>query len=201
MSQEPAPSEASPGIDASAASDAAVIAQTRTWIERAVIGLNLCPFARAPFTRDRVRLVVSHARDTETLLVDLRKELTFLHQTDPLACETTLLIHPQVLGDFLDFNDFLDDAEEALREADLEGELQIASFHPDYQFADTAADAPENRTNRSPWPTLHLLRESSIDAAVESGIDTDAIYERNIETLRKLGDAGWDALRRDDPTG
>lgn len=179
-------------------SDAAVIAATRCWIERAVIGLNLCPFARAPFVQQRIRFVVSHARDTQALLHDLRRELAFLHAADPRTCETTLLIHPQVLGDFLDFNDFLDDADAALRERDLEGELQVASFHPDYRFADTAADAVENCSNRSPYPTLHLLRESSIDAAVESGVDTDAIYERNIETLRKLGHAGWRALRSDD---
>lgn len=186
--------EPSSATEVSPPSDAAVIAATRCWIERAVIGLNLCPFARAPFVQERIRFVVSPARDTQALLDDLRRELAFLQAADPRTCETTLLIHPQVLGDFLDFNDFLDVAEEALRELDLEGELQVASFHPDYRFADTDADAVENCTNRSPWPTLHLLRESSIDAAVESGIDTDAIYERNIETLRKLGLAGWQTL-------
>ena len=184
--------------DENRTSDATVIASTRRWLERAVIGLNLCPFARAPFARQRIRFVVSPARDTRTLLDDLQQELLALHAADPQVCETTLLIHPQMLGDFLDFNDFFDEADEALRTLELEYELQIASFHPDYRFADVAADAIENCTNRSPYPTLHLLRESSIDAAVESGIDTDAIYPRNIETLQKLGSAGWRALWQDD---
>ena len=179
-------------------SEETVIASTRRWVERAVIGLNLCPFARAPHVQQRVRFVVSAARDPQALLEDLQQELLALHAADPAACETTLLIHPHVFGDFLDFNDFLDVADEALRELDLEGEIQVASFHPAYRFADAADDAVENCTNRSPYPTLHLLRESSVDAAVESGIDTDAIYERNIATLRKLGKAGWNALRDDE---
>ena len=174
--------------------EADVVASTRRWVERAVIGLNLCPFARAPFVQQRVRFVVSAARDPQSLQGDLQRELLALHAADPTACETTLLIHPHVLGDFLDFNDFLDVADKTLRELDLDGELQVASFHPHYQFADSANDAVENCTNRSPYPTLHLLRESSVDAAVESGIDTDAIYERNIATLQKLGNAGWRAL-------
>ena len=181
-------------MDESTSEDAAVIAATRCWIERAVIGLNLCPFARAPYAQQRIRFVVSTARDPQALLDDLRRELLALHAADPLVCETALLIHPHVLGDFLDFNDFLDVADAALQELDLDGELQVASFHPDYQFSDAPIEAVENCTNRSPYPTLHLLRESSIDAAVESGIDTDAIYERNIATLRKLGAAGWRAL-------
>ncbi|GAA0708943.1 DUF1415 domain-containing protein [Dokdonella soli] len=179
--------------------DAAVIAATQRWIERAVIGLNLCPFARAPFVQQRLRLHVSHARDTTRLADDLRDELQRLQDTDPQACETTLLIHPFVLGDFADFNDFLDVADAVLRHIGLEGELQIASFHPDYRFADVAADAVENCTNRSPFPILHLLRESSIDQAVASMADTDAIYRRNIETLRKLGAAGWQAMWVDQP--
>lgn len=179
-------------------SDAEVIAATRRWIERAVIGLNLCPFARAPFVQQRVRFAVSAARDAQALLDDLKTELRALHAADPQTCETTLLMLPHVFGDFLDFNDFLDEADEAIRELGLEGDVQVASFHPHYRFADAEPDAIENCTNRSPWPTLHLLRESSIDAAVESGIDTDAIYERNIETLRQLGVAGWRAVDTDD---
>lgn len=163
-----------------------------------MIGLNLCPFARAPFVQQRIRFVVSPARDAHALLDDLRRELQALHATDPLISETTLLIHPQVLGDFLDFNDFLDVADEALRELALEGVLQVASFHPDYRFAETAADAVENCTNRSPYPTLHLLRESSVDSAVESDIDTETIYRHNIATLQKLGEAGWRALWQDE---
>lgn len=182
-------------------SDADIIAAMRRWIERAVVGLNLCPFARAPFLHERIRFRVSRAMDTAGLVADLRDELQVLQAADALACETTLLIHPGVLGDFLDFNDFLDDADALLVEMELDGEIQVASFHPDYQFADTDADAVENCTNRAPYPTLHLLRESSIDQAVASGIDTDAIYLRNIETLRSLGNEGWRALwRSDDPT-
>lgn len=178
--------------------DEDVIASTQRWIERAVIGLNLCPFARAPFAQQRIRYVVSAARNPQALLEDLQHELLALHAAEPTACETTLLIHPHVLGDFLDFNDFLDITDAALRELELEGELQVANFHPDYRFADAADDAIENCTNRSPYPILHLLRESSVDAAIGSGIDTDAIYERNIETLRKLGTAGWRALWKDE---
>jgi hypothetical protein len=190
--------EAASDSDSGTATDAEVVAATRRWIERAVIGLNLCPFTRVPFMQDRIRFRVSRATDEAGLVADLREELQMLHAADPQACETTLLIHPDVLGDFLDFNDFLDTAEEVLRELDLEGEIQVASFHPDYQFADADADAIENCTNRAPWPTLHLLRESSIDQALASGIDTDAIYQRNIETLRRLGGTGWQALWRDD---
>lgn len=141
------------------------IEATRRWVERVVIGLNLCPFARAPQAEGRVRYVLTDAT-TEIALVDvLRRELLTLAAVDPAQCETTLLIHPNVLGEFLAFNDFLDVADALLGELELEGVLQIASFHPDYQFADTAPDAIENCTNRSPYPTLHLLREASIERA------------------------------------
>ena len=179
-------------------SDADIITATRRWIERAVIGLNLCPFARAPFAQQRVRLQVSHARDADTLVADLRNEAARLVATDPALIETTLLMHPFVFGDFADYNDFLEVADALLDEMQLDDVLQIASFHPDYRFADAAAGAVENCTNRSPWPTLHLLRESSITAAVETGIDTDAIWRRNVEVLRSLGHGGWRALWRDD---
>jgi hypothetical protein len=195
---EPAHPDRATAPDVDSANEAKVIAETRRWIERAVVGLNLCPFARAPFVHERIRFRVSRASDEAGLLADLREELQTLDETDPQTCETTLLIHPHVLGDFLAFNDFLDEADALLGEMDLEGEIQVASFHPDYQFADAAADAVENCTNRAPYPTLHLLRESSIDQAVASGIDTDAIYQRNIETLLRLGLAGWQALWRDD---
>lgn len=174
--------------------EAEVIAATRRWIERAVIGLNLCPFARAPYLKDQVRIVVSPARDEEALLLDLCEELQRLAVTDEAHIETTLLVHPQVLGDFLAFNDFLDLADAALVEMKLDGELQVASFHPDYQFGDAPADDPANYTNRSPFPTLHLLREASIERAVEAVEDTDAIYERNMARLRAMGREGWEAL-------
>lgn len=182
--------------------DDEAVAATRRWIERAVIGLNLCPFARAPYVQDRLRIRVSRATDVEALVDDLRAELEWLRDADADEYETSLLVHPFVLGDFADYNEFLDVADALLEEMELDGEIQIASFHPQYQFADAGPDDIENATNRSPYPTLHLLRESSIDRAVESGVDTDAIYERNIETLRTLGDTGWAALwndRDDDP--
>jgi hypothetical protein len=172
------------------AGDAETIAATRRWIERVVIGLNLCPFARAPFVRDRVRLCVSAAHDTDTLLVDLRRELEALQDADPQICETTLLIHPHVLGDFFDYNNFLVRADGAIESLGLLSRLQIASFHPDYEFADSATNAIENHTNRSPYPTLHLLREASIARAVATMTDTGDIYRRNIQTLRELGISG-----------
>lgn len=175
-----------------------MLAATRRWVERAVIGLNLCPFARAPFLQQRLHFRVSRARSEEALLDDLREELLALHAADPLTCETTLLIHPGVLTDFLAYNDFLDAADAAVLALGLEGELQLASFHPDYRFADASEDAIENCTNRSPYPMLHLLRESSIERALETMGDTDEIYRRNIETLRRLGSVGWRNLMRDD---
>lgn len=174
--------------------DATVIADTRRWLDRAVIGLNLCPFAKAVVVHDRVGYVVSRATTPEALAEELVRELERLRDTPEDVLETTLLMHPGVLQDFLDFNDFLGVADEALVQLGLEGDLQIASFHPDYRFAGTDADDIDNFTNRSPWPTLHLLRESSIERAVAAFPDAADIYERNIETLRRLGAAGWRAL-------
>lgn len=184
---------------ADAATDAPYILATTRWVERAVVGLNLCPFARAPFIQGRIRYAVSHARDTDALLDDLCGELQSLAAADAAECETTLLIHPHVLGDFLDYNDFLDTADVAVDTLKLDGVLQVASFHPHYQFAGTAPDDIENASNRSPYPTLHLLREASVERAAEAMTDPDEIYRRNIETLRKLGSDGWQALWRDDP--
>lgn len=174
--------------------DTPYIAATRHWVERAVVGLNLCPFARAPFIQGKIRYAVSHARDNDTLLDALCGELQSLAAVDAAECETTLLIHPHVLGDFLDYNDFLDVADAAVETLKLDGVLQVASFHPHYQFAETAPDDVENATNRSPWPTLHLLREASVERAAEAMTDPDEIYRRNIDTLRKLGTDGWSAL-------
>ncbi|MDE2429962.1 MAG: DUF1415 domain-containing protein [Burkholderiales bacterium] len=171
-----------------------VVAQTENWLEKAVIGLNLCPFAKAVQVKKQIRYVVSEATTPETLLEDLVKELETLAEANPEQIETTLLIHPMVLNDFLDFNDFLDVADTALQELDLDGQLQIASFHPDYQFAGTEHDDIDNYTNRSPYPTLHLLREESIDRAVEAFPEAESIYEKNIETMRKLGHEGWRRL-------
>jgi hypothetical protein len=174
--------------------DAQVIADTQLWLERAVIALNLCPFAKAEHVHGRIRYVVSGATDEAQLLEELGREMLHLQASDPAQCETTLLMHPQVHTDFLLFNDFLDRADALLDHFGLEGELQIASFHPQYQFADAPADDITNYSNRAPWPTLHLLREASIERAVEAFPDAADIYERNMETLRRLGLKGWQAL-------
>jgi uncharacterized protein len=173
---------------------AQIIAATRTWLEKAVIGLNLCPFARPVHLHDRIRYAVSAARSPARLLDDLMAELRRLDAADPAQCETTLLIHPHVLGDFLDYNDFLTQADDAVAELGLEGVIQIASFHPRYQFEDAGPNDIENYTNRSPHPMLHLLRESSVERAVTTHPDTTTIYRKNIETLRRLGHEGWRRL-------
>lgn len=175
-------------------SDDLIIAHTRAWIEKAVIGLNLCPFAKAVYIREQIRYVVSSSRDTDQLLAELENELRFLHGADAAQIDTTLLIHPWVLTDFLDYNDFLDVADATLEALSLDGDIQIASFHPDYRFADSDADDIENFTNRSPYPILHLLREDSIDKAVAAFPDAATIYEKNMETLRRLGHTGWKEL-------
>lgn len=184
-------------LDADALAADALIAATQRWVERAVVGLNLCPFARAPMLQQRIRYVVSQARDTDTLLDDLLGELQSLNAVDANECETTLLIHPYVLTDFLDYNDFLDVADAAIETLALAGVLQVASFHPQYQFADSTIDDIENFTNRSPVPTLHLLREASIEQAVDAMADPDSIPRRNVQTLRALGLEGWRALDLD----
>lgn len=168
-----------------------VIATTQQWLERAVIGLNLCPFAKAAYVKQRVRFTVSKATSDEALLDDLIVALQDLHAADPAECETTLLIHPGALSDFLDYNDFLDAADAALDALGLTGVIQVASFHPQYQFAGTEPDDIENFTNRAPYPLLHLLREDSIEQAVASYPDVDDIPRRNIATLEKLGLEGW----------
>lgn len=171
-----------------------IIADTRQWLNKAVIGLNLCPFAKAVEVKNQIRYVVSTADTPEALLEQLLEELAFLRDADPAQVETTLLIHPAALTDFLDYNDFLEVADAAVEDMGLDGELQVASFHPDYQFDGTGPDDIENYSNRSPYPTLHLLRESSIDQAVEAFPDAANIYETNMETLRKLGHEGWKKL-------
>lgn len=176
------------------ADDEAIVAATRRWVERAVIGLNLCPFAKAVQVKDQVRYVVSPARTPEELLETLMNELQNLSDADPEQVDTTLLIHPFVLNDFLDFNEFLDVADAAVEDMSLDGELQVASFHPDYQFADTDPNDISNYTNRAPYPILQLLREDSIDRAVEAFPDAADIFEKNIDTLEKLGHEGWDKL-------
>ncbi|MGH8085701.1 MAG: DUF1415 domain-containing protein [Lysobacter sp.] len=170
------------------------IAATRCWLQRAVIGLNLCPFAKAVQAKDQIRYVLSAATTPEQLLEELATELAWLNDTDPAVVDTTLLIHPQVLTDFYDYNDFLDQADAAIDALGLEGDIQVASFHPDYRFADTDFDDPGNCTNRSPYPMLHLLREASVERAVAAFPDPDAIVDRNIETLEELGVEGYRKL-------
>jgi hypothetical protein len=167
------------------------IEETKSWLEKAVIGLNLCPFAKAVHTKQQIHWVLSEARDPAALLDELVTELQFLADSRPEAIDTTMLVHPHVLGDFLDFNDFLGAAENTLDGMGLDGSLQIASFHPHFQFAGTEADDISNFSNRAPYPTLHLLREDSIARAVATMPDAERIYERNIETLETLGHAGW----------
>ncbi len=174
---------------------ATVVHDTVRWLERAVIGLNLCPFAKAVHTKGQIHYVVSSATDTVQLLQELVFELKALEVHDPRSRDTTLLIAPDALADFLDFNAFLAQADAALARLGLEGTIQLASFHPRYQFAGVQADDITNATNRAPYPTLHLLREASIDRAVEAFPEAELIYERNIATLARLGAAGWAALR------
>ncbi len=175
---------------------ASVEAETRAWVERVVIGLNLCPFAKAVQAKNQVRYVVSAAETAEALLATLGEEMHRLVATEADEVDTTLLIHPRVLHDFLEFNDFLDLADQLLEELGYAGTLQVASFHPRYQFEGTLPDDPGNATNRSPWPTLHLLREESIDRAVAAFPEAQVIYERNIRTLQALGAEGYAALQR-----
>ena len=170
------------------------IKQTRQWLEDVVIGLNLCPFARKPFNAGQVRLTVSDSRNVETLLGDLHEELDRMDRTPADDIDTTLLIITDQLQDFLDYNDVLDLADGLLEQQGWEGTYQIASFHPAYQFADTAAHAPENYTNRAPYPILHILREASLDKGLASYPNPEQIPERNMDTLNGLTEAQWLAL-------
>lgn len=171
--------------------DDTVIAATRHWLERAVIGLNLCPFAKSVYVKEQVRYVVSPVTEAPDVMDDLERELRLLADADPAQIDTTLLILPHAVADFLDFNDLLYFAERLLASLGLEGTLQIASFHPHYQFAGTEPDDIENYTNRAPYPILHLLREDSIARAAAAFPDAADIYERNQAVMRRLGHEGW----------
>ena len=174
--------------------EAQAIAGTQAWVEKAVIGLNLCPFAKAVVTKKQVRYVVCMDSEPEHVLKMLQEEMQLLINTDAAVLDTTLLIAPHLLPDFLEFNEFLFDCDSVLVSMELEGVLQIADFHPRYQFAGTQADDISNFTNRAPYPTLHLLREESIDKAVEAFPDASLIYERNMQVLEDLGREGWEGL-------
>ncbi|MGH8106547.1 MAG: DUF1415 domain-containing protein [Arenimonas sp.] len=171
-----------------------MIAELKNWLEKAVIGLNLCPFAKAVHVKEQIRYVFSNAQYEEELLADLLEELQLLYDADVEKFETTLLIHPYVLTDFLDYNDFLEVADAAVSELALDGEIQVASFHPDYQFAETRYEDVENYSNRAPYPCLHLLRESSVERAVAAFPEAEKIYQKNIDTLKSLGAEGWKKL-------
>lgn len=170
------------------------IADTRRWLERAVIGLNLCPFAKAPHVKGQIHFAACAGGTRRDLLARLRAELLALAAADPAERETTLLVVPDQFADFLDFNDFLDEAEALLDALDLQGVLQIAPFHPRFQFEGTAPEDIGNASNRSPYPTLHLLREDSVDRAVQAFPEAEAIWQANVETLERLGPEGWAAL-------
>jgi hypothetical protein len=174
------------------------IADTQRWLERAVIGLSLCPFAKSVHVKGLIRYVVSDATTAAELLTDLKNELNLLSNmavdNASIADDTTLLIVPNCLQDFLDFNDFLAKADKLIAKMKLQGTLQLANFHPQYQFAGTKPDDITNFTNRAPYPTLHLLKESSIDQAVEAFPEAEAIFEVNMNTMERLGVEGWNAL-------
>jgi uncharacterized protein len=172
---------------------AEILTATRHWLTRAVIGLNLCPFAKSVHVKGQIRYAISEATDLEGVLADLETELRILAEASPGEMDTTLLILPHALADFLDYNDALHFADLLLAQLRLDGTLQIASFHPHYQFEGSEPDDIENYTNRAPYPILHLLREASIERAVEAFPDAANIYERNQETLRRLGQEGWRA--------
>ena len=174
--------------------DEQVLSRTRHWLEKAVIGLNLCPFAKAVYVKNQVRLVVSQARHADDLLEELDRELELLVATPAEQMDTTLLIHATLFDDFLDFNDFLEVAEGVLDEHGLEGVIQLASFHPQFQFDGSEPDDIGNYSNRAPFAILHLLREESVERAVAAYPEAEAIFEKNVATLERLGHSGWKAL-------
>lgn len=174
--------------------DALVVQDTVRWLERAVIGLNLCPFAKGVHGKGQIHYVVCADASPSEVLRCLERELLALAAAPPAQRDTTLLMLSGCLGEFLDFNDFLDESDALLESLDLAGELQIASFHPQFRFAGTGADDVSNCTNRAPWPTLHLLREDSLDRAVQAFPEAEAIFGRNVEVLEALGPQGWEAL-------
>ena len=169
-----------------------IIKAVRHWVETLVVGLNLCPFAKRELINNRVHFTVTEATTVEQLLSTLQLELELLNNDQSI--ETTLLIHPNVLQDFYDYNEFLDYADGLLVEMELDGIYQIASFHPNYQFADTEADDVENYSNRSPYPLLHLIREQSLERAIADYPDSDQIPQRNVELLKSLGRDKMEAL-------
>ena len=176
--------------------DEQILAATREWVEKAVIGLNLCPFAKSVYVKNQVRIVVSRARHLDAFLDELDQELERLKTTPAEEIDTTLLVHPTLFPDFFVFNDFMNVVDEVLEEHGLDGEIQVAHFHPDFVFEGVPEDDITNATNRAPHATLHLLREDSVARAVASGDSVETIVERNLHTLRELGPEGWARLLR-----
>ncbi len=174
-----------------------ILDDTRRWLERAIIGLNLCPFAKAVHVKQQIRYVISAATAADAAEGDLEMALLELNDADPADVDTTLLIFPQAFADFLDFNDFIHQADALVDMMGFRGKYQLASFHPQYQFAGTGADDIENYTNRAPYPILHLIREASIERAVAAFPDASVIFERNMETMRRIGLEGWKKLMRE----
>ena len=168
-----------------------VISDSQQWLERAVIGLNLCPFVKSDHVKSLIRYAISDAKSESELLADLQSELIFLNSVSPTITDTTLLIAPMCLHDFLEFNQFILKANKSLTKLDLDGIFQIATLHPQYQFAGTDVDDITNYTNRAPYPTLHLLRESSIDRALQAIPNAESIFEVNTNTMRRIGLEGW----------
>jgi len=168
-----------------------VISDSQQWLERAVIGLNLCPFAKSVHVKNLIRYAISDATTETELIADLQSELLYLNSISPTKTDTTLLIAPMFLHDFLEFNQFILKANKSLTKLDLDGIFQIATLHPQYQFAGTDVDDITNYTNRAPYPTLHLLRESSIDRALQAIPNAESIFEVNMNTMRRIGLEGW----------
>jgi len=182
-------------LEADTLTEKQIIAYTSAWVEHVVIGLNLCPFAKPVHAKGQIDYFLSHARDETTLVADLRLAMERLIASTPDSMDTCLLIHPWVLSDFFDYNNFLDIADAILDELELIGVLQIASFHPHYQFAGTTEDDVTNCTNRSPFPMLHLLREESLDKATAAVPDANVIVDSNLDTMISLGHEGWNRLQ------
>ena len=170
------------------------ITKTKTWVEKVVIGLNLCPFAKPVFAKNQIKFVFSEAKDTQTLTADLAKELIFLTGIEGDDTETTILVHPFVLKDFGDYMDYVELANDIVYQLNLEGVLQIASFHPDYQFEGTEKEDLENYTNRSPYPMLHIIREDTIEKAIKSYPNVEAIPQQNIKKVKSLGKDFFDTF-------
>ncbi|HLU03064.1 MAG TPA: DUF1415 domain-containing protein [Advenella sp.] len=172
--------------------------RVRHWLEKAVIGLNLCPFAKSVYVKNQVRIAICQAQDRHALTAQLYEELQWLMNIPAQQTDTTLLVVPYMCEQFSDFNDYLDIAEAVLDELELVGEIQLASFHPLYQFADTEPDDLSNYTNRAPYPILHLLREDSLDKAAQQYPDASVIFQRNIAVVQELGRDGWHRLLGDE---